>query len=306
MNPSAFQQLLDSTLDQIRAGAFRPAFDRLSATLTQLRLSQSNDWWNQVVRPLCNAHPLSDIFVQDPYTRRAREKPRGYAGDAVMLDFVYSRTPPEGTSSVGVQTFERTTGSLAAEGVRWRAGFLAREMDEAADRFGSIRMFALAAGHLRELRHSRAFAEGRIGQIVAMDQDAESLAVVASEYEDSSVITQLGSVRGILKGEVNLHGFHLAYAAGLYDYLPEAQAQALTARLFDTLAPGGKLIVPNFLASNHGRGYMESFMDWHLIVRDREQIERLGDGVQRDGVASSRYFEGPFGVVGYLELTKPG
>lgn len=272
--------------------------------LTQLRLNQSNDYWNQVVRPHCNAHPLVDIYVQDPYTRRAREKPRGYAGDAVMLDFVYSRTPPAGTSPVGVQTFEMTPGSLAAEGVRWRAEFLAREIDEVADRFGCARVFALAAGHLRELRHSKAFAEGRIEQVVAMDQDAESLAVVASEYAGSVVITQLGSVRGILKGEVSLHGFHLAYAAGLYDYLPEPQAQALSARLFDMLAPGGKLIVPNFLASNHGRGYMESFMDWHLIVRDREQIERLdsrgGGGITR------RYFEDPFGVVGYLELTKAG
>ncbi|MGQ0619692.1 MAG: class I SAM-dependent methyltransferase, partial [Panacagrimonas sp.] len=83
-------------------------------------------------------------------------------------------------------------------------------------------------------------------------------------------------MRGILKGETNLRGFHLAYAAGLYDYLQEPQAQALTERLFDMLAPGGKLIVPNFLATNRGRGYMESFMDWHLIVRTREQIERLG------------------------------
>ena len=35
--------------------------------------------------------PIFALCQEDPYTRRAFEKPRGYAGDAVMLDFFRPR-----------------------------------------------------------------------------------------------------------------------------------------------------------------------------------------------------------------------
>jgi len=37
----------------------------------------------------CQDHPIAKIILEDPYVRRAFDKPRGYAGDAVMLDFIY-------------------------------------------------------------------------------------------------------------------------------------------------------------------------------------------------------------------------
>ena len=107
-----------------------------------------------------------------------------------------------------------------------------------------------------------------------------------------------------MKGRLSLTNLHLAYAAGLYDYLAEPIATSLSAKLFSMLAPKGKLIVPNFLTTNHGRGYMESFMDWHLIVRSQVQIEQLAAAIPREEIAEQRYFEDPFGVVGYLEIVK--
>lgn len=37
---------------------------------------------------ICRNHPLREIILSDPYSRRAFEKPRGYAGNAVMLDYI--------------------------------------------------------------------------------------------------------------------------------------------------------------------------------------------------------------------------
>src|ERR1700739_1428470 len=40
-------------------------------------------------RDICQAHSLHKRMLEDPFTRRAFEKPRGYVGDAVMLDYIY-------------------------------------------------------------------------------------------------------------------------------------------------------------------------------------------------------------------------
>ncbi len=138
----------------------------------------------------------------------------------------------------------------------------------------------------------------------AIDQDIESLGLVSSDYGHLKVQPQVGSLRHVLRGRISVPPVHVAYAAGLYDYLEDRIAIALTARLFSMLAPGGKVIVPNFLTTNHARGYMESFMDWHLIVRDQRQIEGLAAAIPESEIAEQRYFEDPFGVVGYLEIVK--
>ena len=44
----------------------------------------------------CQDHPIAKIVLEDPedpYVRRAFDKPRGYAGDAIMLDFIYKPGP---------------------------------------------------------------------------------------------------------------------------------------------------------------------------------------------------------------------
>src|SRR4029434_1784571 len=72
---------------------------------------------------------------------------------------------------------------------------------------GGSRVFALAAGHLRELETSEAVRIGALREFVAMDQDQASLAVVARDYARLGVQTIDGSVRQILGGKTNLGGF---------------------------------------------------------------------------------------------------
>lgn len=94
MNPTDLHAMLDTTHRRIQAGEVTDAMIHLVGRLCHLRLANDEDYWQQVVRPACEQHPLRDVFLQDPLTRRTREKPRGYAGDAVMLDQLYYRVPP--------------------------------------------------------------------------------------------------------------------------------------------------------------------------------------------------------------------
>lgn len=299
------QATLNHALQALQAGEIHAALQAICDHLHVVRQQSSNDFWTTNVRPTCDTHPISQIVLEDPFTRRARDKPRGYAGDAEMIDYIYKQVAPESTTEVGRQVFAFTTDAPSGKAVRWRLRYLAGTIDRTAAQHPHCRVLSLACGHLREADLSQAVSNGAVSVLHAIDQDLGSLEVVRRDYGRLRCVQAAeGSVRQFLKFGVPFSGLYLAYAAGLYDYLETGAAQALTRRLFDSLAPGGRLLVPNFLRTNFARGYMESFMDWHLIVRDRAEIEAIGAGLPPEEVAESRYFEDPYGVIGYLEVVK--
>lgn len=271
---------LASFHDQIRAGDVQNGMDGLFHFLRSRRLASSTHDWAGFVQSECLPHPLRLLVHQDPFTWRCFSKPRGFAGDAVMLDHIYSSgqiaaDDPQ-VSELGKAINKHTAGLPAARAVRYRRDYIAHLIDstEAATRRPHI--LSIACGHARELELSRAAANGRLGQFVALDQDVESLQVVRQKY-GSGVTTVQGSVRGILSGKPAFSGQHLVYASGLYDYLSQEVAIRLTSVMFDMLAPGGKVLVANFLPNIHDVGYMESYMAWSLVYRTREQLMTIGD-----------------------------
>lgn len=102
-----------------------------------------------------------------------------------------------------------------------------------ADRFRTPRILALAAGHLREVEFSAAVGLGAAAELVALDQDAESLEVIAQSYAHYPVQTVPASVCEVLAGRIDLGRFHLVYTAGLFDYLPPRVACKLTNWMVD-------------------------------------------------------------------------
>ena len=139
-------------------------------------------------------------------------------------------------------------------------------------------MLAVAAGHLREVECSSAVQSGKVQEFVAFDQDEASLAVVARDYAHLGIQTMPGSVRQILSGKATLGQYDFVYAAGLFDYLSAPAAAALTCRMFDMTRPGGLMLIPNFLTGVRDVGYMEAFMDWHLIYRNHADMQNAGGG----------------------------
>ena len=51
------------------------------------RIASTEAEWADYAQ-LCLRHPLRALLHQDPFTYRAFSKPRGYSGDAVLLDLV--------------------------------------------------------------------------------------------------------------------------------------------------------------------------------------------------------------------------
>jgi extracellular factor (EF) 3-hydroxypalmitic acid methyl ester biosynthesis protein len=251
-------------------------------------------------------HPVKSLMHSDPFVWRTYSKPRGYAGDAVMLDYIYGPqfANPSFTSAAAQRLYLYTTNSQACQAVRYRREQLSIAIDRAAVEVDSPRILALACGHLRELSHCHSIAMRRGVQIVAIDQDKLSLDQVGRDYGTYGVELIHAGVRDILKGNLRLNNFDLVYAAGLFDYLPTEVARPLINALFESLNPSGHLLYANFMPEVEDLGYMESFMDWHLIFRSKFETLDLAHGVDRNDVKGSKLWTDPVNCMAFVDLTK--
>jgi extracellular factor (EF) 3-hydroxypalmitic acid methyl ester biosynthesis protein len=288
------------------ASTVHETFQKLDEVWKQLPLEQ----WRDLATNLVQKHSLSQLLLQDPYTERARRKPRGYAGDAVMLDFVYDGLGdqykhPGAVTSLGKTIFQETVGSPSGQAVRNRKQILADFVDALAARVPQPTVLSIACGHLREASVSTAFATGKIGQWYALDQDTESLSTLRECYgSDSSVIPIEASIRDLMKGEVALPPADFVYAAGLYDYLDENRATRLLQTLLSLTKPGGQTLIANFASDSMERAYMESVMDWWLTYRSEEDMLRLASALPQDQIDQVTTFRDTTNRIVYLTFTR--
>jgi SAM-dependent methyltransferase len=305
-------RVVDELLDNICFGLADPArapdaMHVLFQRLGDLWSAAGRERWSEIVQE-CRRHRLHALLEQDPFTSRARAKPRGSADDAVVFDYIYRGLAAPEVATVGdlgQAIFDYTAGmSAIARAVRARRDMLAAHIDAAADRVHRPRILAVACGHLREAALSFAVRTGAVGALVAVAQDRESLAVVNDAYGTVPEIEVVpGTAGDLLAGKLELSNFDLIYAAGLYDYLPDEPARALTTNLACRLAPGGRLLVGNLSPAPHVVGFMEALMDWPLVWRTQAQVAALAD-VQAGLVASCTSFVDATETIAYLELTR--
>ena len=216
--------------------------------------------WVKCVKQIRESDLLA-LVHQDPFTSRAFNKPRGYAGDAVMMDYIYGleeNWQPPKSSFLGQGVFQYTTSAAASAGVRARREHIAEKLDEVARYNDSPEVMAVASGHLREASMSSAVRRRKFGRFVALDADAESLLEVERSFGRFGVQCELADIRKMLTGRMDFGKFDLIYSTGLYDYIKEKTAQKLSYHLFSMLKPGGKLVLANFLPTIEDIGYMEA------------------------------------------------
>ena len=301
--------LLDSTRDRILAGGdIAQAVDILSDGLWWMRAGLPEDEWKQVIA-LVRAHPLMGLMHENPFTRRAFVKPRGYAGDAPLIDLLYygqAAAEAKDASPLGLALLARDTGAPAAAAVRERRDFMAELIDHVADATPMPSILAAACGHLREGLVSTAVQQHRIGRLVALDQDADSLAVVGKSFGIKGAEMVNRSIKAVLDGSLKPGSFDMVYAAGLYDYLGQRLASALTAAFFGLLKPGGRLVIGNFARGIYDAAYMEAIGDWFLIYRDAAEMQDLASGIDAREVALKRVYTRQSPDIFYLELRRRG
>jgi SAM-dependent methyltransferase len=299
----------DEAAEHFAKGRWREGMLLVDHSCKAARRALADELWRPFAQLDCVGHALRDFLHQDPFTRRSFQKPRGHAGDAVLVDYMYGMTHPEHelaeASPLGRWIYAYTTNTHAPRAVRRRMHLIAEMIDRLSVEKGPARVLSVAAGHARELLFSHALAAGSLAEVVLFDQDPKALAE-AGRAVASRALTQLhGSILRLIAGRYDLSGFDLVYTAGLFDYVDSRAGKKLTRAMFDMLKPGGLLLIGNFLTGIEDEGYMQSFMGWNLVFRTRDEIVGLAEGIEA-GIASLRYFEESESNIGFLLLRKVG
>jgi len=229
-------------------------------------------------------HEFLPYILLTNFFNRAYNKPRGYAGDFLTIAHMYDAIP-RGTSELGklldVISLEE---SPAAKAVQNRRHLLAREIGKTMQaKAGDVaHVTSMACGPAQELFDVYETLENpkRLNtQLV--DVDLEALAFVSAKKEQFNkqlpmtfhhqnlVYLSLG------RTQMNIPPQDLMYSIGLIDYFDDKWVVALMNYCYDRLADGGRLILGNFHPDNQSKAFQDYVLDWKLIHRDEEDMNRL-------------------------------
>src|SRR5579864_1606570 len=167
---------------RLESGSLVDVLAEFDGALAAARSAKSLDQWRSFVGGCVRPHSVRQLIHEAPFTRRAFEKPRGYPGDAVTLDYIYGAADlPPHTTSRGERIFEWERQTDACRAIRTRRDALARVLHQLTNASSDARILSVACGHLREAQKCPAIREGRFEEFIAFDQDPQSLAIVANE-----------------------------------------------------------------------------------------------------------------------------
>ncbi|RWP41401.1 MAG: class I SAM-dependent methyltransferase [Mesorhizobium sp.] len=283
---------------------------RLMSHLEAMRIKVHPDVWQALI-PVVRNHPVLEYFLEDPLTRWSHDKPRGYSGDAQLLDYIYCdphvAESVANASEVGKALYRHTKDVPSCVAARERRDLLTRYVDEIAIRNGpQAEVLAIAAGHLREANRSAALREGRLKRWVALDQDPQSVGLITRDFQGTAVEAIDGSVRTMLTRGHKLGKFDFIYASGLYDYLAHNVAVKLTKTCLQMLKPNGTFLFANYAEGNPDAGYRETFMNWVLLLRSEADMWNIINASVDRNTVEAQVFFGENGNVLYGVIEKRG
>jgi extracellular factor (EF) 3-hydroxypalmitic acid methyl ester biosynthesis protein len=293
----------------IEQGKAWEAIHNIGQFMREKKESLSQDQWMEFIHKDIHNSKIQEFCHLCPFTRRNYEKPRGYSGDAITLDYIYGIPGILDHSKLDIiaeEVFRYAVGTSATRAVRYRRKRASQYLDDACKQYEkSTNIFSVACGHLREVELSREIQKGNFASFIALDQDQKSLKLVEECYGRYGVSTLNDSIKNLITGQRTFknNSFQLIYSLGLYDYLQQEYANLLTSRLFKYLAPGGRMVLANFLPNIPYIGYMEALMDWWLIYRSETEMQTLVTGIKQH-IQGSHLFRDPDENIVFMEIIK--
>ena len=302
--PAQIASFLDPAADMLTEPETVPAiWGPLLAGLRRMQQTIAEPQWWAGPR----AHRIAQLLSEDPGTAWSAAAPRGYPGDAHLIDFVYEHKAVArevDTASVRGRAVNAMMVSFSCcVAAQERRRLLARWLDAAAERSKQAEVLVLASGHLRELELAQ--CADRLARVVALDQDPASITEMKRTHEGLDTLFPVVASIGRIIVKPLVHGrFDLVYAAGLFDYLDDTTAKRLLSGMFTALKPGGRLLFANFCHDVVDYGYMDSFMDWRLLTRDEPEMRTLLDVLPAAEIANTFIFRGLNRAVVYAVVEK--
>ena len=288
------ERFFDQILEMIERGNADQAMMLLTGKL--YNAVEDSESWPQT-RAELRQHTLYNVLLEDPLTGRSARRPRGYPGDAALIDIIYDKASPDPMTRRGREVFNVSVAFQACEGVRQRRAY-AETLVTTAWAEGK-RILVLACGHFRE---GDVLIGKDITNITLVDQDEESLAVIRRNHGDGADLQAANVVRYLRAAVARGDQFDLIYTLGLTDYLEDRTMDLLHRLAKASLAPNGVFLLANFLPGHLSVGWMDAVMDWQLIYRDEAELTAFADAI---GLAA-RTWRDETDSIAFCEMTAPG
>ena len=230
---------------------------------------------------------LLPYLLKSELAERIYTKPRGYAGDFMTIEIMY-RDQARGSGRLGPvldRALRRHPANLA---VMARRGVLAEQIREtlhtrkSLDETGPTRITSLAAGPAAELFDVfETLSDPGTLKATCIDIDSQALAFVGDKRDRLGLQHQIELFKGNLihlamgRRSLELPPQDLVYSIGLIDYFSDKYVVLLLNYIYDRLAPGGRVILGNFHPDNPDKALMDHVLDWRLIHRTEDDMNRL-------------------------------
>jgi extracellular factor (EF) 3-hydroxypalmitic acid methyl ester biosynthesis protein len=297
--PMAGPALEGEMLHSAWARLKEPLFD-IQARLDALTMEHYGDREFQQLHRDYTVPLLSPLVADGPFPGRAWLKPLGYAGDYVLMSYLYE-DKWIGPSLYGKLMHRYPMEHQMAGAVRNRKTLAMKTFHELVARAAGekpadepVRIFGLAAGPAREVVD---FAQGYEGEVrvefTLVDQDNQALGYVNRQLAPLLVRGRKNigvqflyiALRQLIEEAklfTSIPQMDLIYSAGLFDYLSTGKAKQLASKLFEKLAPGGTLLIGNYAAPASFAWLPTYVYDWPLRYRTEADMHQIVQGLGGD------------------------
>lgn len=214
------------------------------------------------------------------------KKPYGYAGDFVMMDYIYDY---HANNYLGTSTYSKLLNNFAcnipiSSSNILRKNYLKERILELISSYNNSKILSIGSGSGREL-FEILMGNYKTNQFVfnALDFEEDALNNIKAKADGYNLENRKVSINYfncniielIRKSELSkrLESNNLVYVSGVFDYLSDRIARKLISKLYKLLQSKGTLIIFNISCKdNYFKAFYELFGDWIMFHRNKEEI----------------------------------
>ncbi|MBU0505784.1 MAG: class I SAM-dependent methyltransferase [bacterium] len=222
------------------------------------------------------------LLATPPLNKRIYEKPLGYAGDYVMMNYYYN-DKYEGNSSYEMLLHRYTLElPIARAHINRKAYFKQRLKETIQQKPALARITSFGCGPAQEiiefLQENRTLNNVLFNCVdiepSALQHIKEKLKNISVSESCRVVFHNLNILSIVRRSGVdeNLKDQDFIYAAGLFDYLEDKIARAVLKGMYSLLSNSGTLIIVNVHKKHNSRAYMELLGEWYLNLRNDKDL----------------------------------
>jgi len=234
---------------------------------------------------------LVPFFEVSPYNKRVYEKPLGYAGDFVVMIYLYENGY-EGESTFAKFIHRYSMNVPAARANHNRKEFYKKHINDVLERIDTPKITSIASGpavEIIEILNENPLARNAIFtcldfEILALDYVKEKVQSLEEKHNFRFNINyKNANIHNLLKYdklELLFDDQDLIYSSGLIDYFSDKIAAKMIEILYKKLKQNGKLIIGNVSSEDRHRAYSEILGEWYINRRDETKMLRLTERIK--------------------------